>query len=36
MFLYYCRISIQEGLNTELSDSELEMGNYNKDLYQKC
>ena len=36
MFLYYCRVSIQEGLNIELSNSELEMGYYDKDLYQKC
>ena len=35
-FLYYCRISIQEGLYTELSHSELEMGNYDKYLYQIC
>ena len=36
MFLHYCRISIQEGLYTELSDSNLATGNYNKDLYQEC
>ena len=35
-FLYYCCISIQEGLYIELSHSELEMGNYDKDLYQIC
>ena len=32
MFLHYCCISIQEGLYTELSDSNLAIGNYNKDL----
>ena len=35
-FFYYCRISIKEGLNTNLSDAQLEMGNFNKNLYQRC
>ena len=35
-FLYYCRISVKDGLNTTLSHVQFEMGNYNKDLYQRC
>ena len=34
-FLYYCRISVQ-GLNAQLSDAQLEMDKYNKNLYQRC
>ena len=33
IFFYYCRMSIKEGLNTELSDSDLAIGKYNKDLF---
>ena len=36
MYFYYCRMSIKEGLNTELSDSDLTIGKYNKDLFQEC
>ena len=36
MFFYYCRMSIKEGLNTELSDSDLTVGKYDKDLFQEC
>ena len=35
-FFYYCRISVKEGLNTKLSDAQLEMDNFNKNLYQRC
>ena len=34
-YIYYHRISIQEGLNTELNTSELMLGNYDKKIYQK-
>ena len=33
---YYYRISIPEGLNTKLSDAQLEMNNFNKNVYQRC
>ena len=38
MFLAYCRISVKEGLyvDTDLTISELKMGNYNNDLYREC
>ena len=29
-------LSIKEGLNTELSDLDLTIGKYNKDLFQEC
>ena len=29
-------MSIKEGLNTELSDLDLTIGKYNKDLFQEC
>ena len=35
-FIYYCRISVKEGLNTDLKISELMLGNYDKEVYQKC
>ena len=34
-YIYYHRISIQGGLNTELNTSELMLGNYDKKIYQK-
>ena len=34
-YIYYHRISIQEGLNTEINTSELMLGNYDKKIYQK-
>ena len=33
--MYYCRVNVSEGLNTELSTSELMLGEYNKEVYQK-
>ena len=36
IFFYYCCMSIKEGLNTELSDSDLAIGKYDKDLFQEC
>ena len=35
-FIYYCRISIKEDLNTDLKTSELMLSKYDKDVYQKC
>ena len=35
-FSHYCRISVKEGLNTNLKTSELMLGKYNKEVYQKC
>ena len=34
-YIYYHRISSQEGLNTEINTSELMLGNYDKKIYQK-
>ena len=36
IFSYYCRMSIKEGLNTGLSDSDLATGKYDKNLFQEC
>ena len=33
---YYCCISVKEGLNTDLKTSELMLGKYDKEVYQKC
>ena len=35
-FIYYCRISVKEGLNTDLKTSELMFGKYDKEVYQIC
>ena len=35
-FIYYCRISVSEGLNTTLSHSQLTLEKYDKKRYQKC
>ena len=35
-YIYYHCVSIQEGLNIELNTSELKLGNYGKEIYQKC
>ena len=35
-FFYYCRTSVKEGIHTKLFDAQLEMDNFNKDLYQRC
>ena len=35
-FIYYCRTSFKEGLNNDLKTSELMLGNYDKEVYQKC
>ena len=31
-FIYYCCISVKEGLNTDLKTSELMLGNYDKEV----
>ena len=35
-FLHYCRISVSEGLNTELKTSELCLERYDKEVYKNC
>ena len=35
-FLYYSRISVSEGLNTELKTSEICLERYDKETYKKC
>ena len=35
-FIHYCRISVKEGLDTDLKTSELMLGKYYKEVYQKC
>ena len=35
-YVFYHCISIQEGLNIELNTTELMLGNYDKEIYQKC
>ena len=35
-FIYYCRVSVGEGLNTELSTSQLMLEKYDTKVYQKC
>ena len=35
-FLYYSRISVSKGQNTELKTSELCLERYNKEIFKKC
>ena len=35
-FIYYCRVSVSEGLNTELPTSQLVLEKHDKEVYQKC
>ena len=35
-YIYYHHGNTQEGLNIDLNTSELMLGNYNKEFYQKC
>ena len=35
-FIHYCHIAVSESLNTDLGTSELILGKYNKEVYQKC
>ena len=35
-FIHYCRVSVSEGLNTQLFTRKLMLGNYDKKVYQKC
>ena len=34
--IFYCHVSIKEGLNTNLKTSELMLGKYKKEVYQSC
>ena len=36
VFIYYSRISVKEGLNTDLKTSELMLEKYDKEVYQSC
>ena len=36
IFFYYCCMSIKQGPNTELSDSDSAIGKYDQDLFQEC
>ena len=35
-FIYYPRVSLSEGLNTELPIYKLMLGNYDKEVYREC
>ena len=35
-FIYCCRVSVSEGLNTDLVTSKLMLGQYNKEVYREC
>ena len=35
-YIFYHRVSTQEGLNIDLNTSQLMLGNYNKEIYQGC
>ena len=35
-FIYYCRVSVSEGLNIDLNTSQIMIGKYDKEVYQKC
>ena len=35
-FLYYSRLSVSEGLNTESKTSQLCLERFDKDIYKKC
>ena len=32
-FIYYCRVSVSEGLKIDLDTSKLMLGHYNKEVY---
>ena len=34
-FIYYCRVSVSEGLNIDFNTSQLMLGKYNKEVYHK-
>ena len=34
-FIYYCRLSIKEGLNTDLKTSESMLCKYDKEVYRR-
>ena len=35
-FIYYCCVSVSEGLNIDLDTSKLMLGHYNKEVYRSC
>ena len=35
-YIYYCCISVKEGLGTDLKTSELMLGKYDQEVYRKC
>ena len=35
-FLYYSRLSVSEGLNTETNELQMHLGRFDKDIFKKC
>lgn len=35
-FIHYCRVSVKEGLNTDLGTGQLILDTYDKEVYQRC
>ena len=36
LFLYYSRLSISEGLNTETNELQMHLGRFDKDIFKNC
>ena len=36
LFLYYSRLSISEGLNTEINELQMHLGRFDKDIFKNC
>ena len=35
-FIHYCRVSVNDGLNTDLSTTDLLLDKFDKRVFQKC
>ena len=35
-FIHYCRVSVNDGLNTDLSTSDLLLDKFDKEIFQNC
>ena len=35
-YLYYSRLSVQEGLDTEINELQMHLGRLDKDIFKKC
>ena len=35
-FIHYCRVSVIDGLNTDLSTSDLLLDKFDKEIFQNC